>query len=293
MSSKLFILAVAVLLLVGLFLRQGQKEGQIQIGILQTASHPALDQARAGFIEELTRLSPAKLHFRVQNAEGKLADAQSIAKSFHVHEEIRAVFAIGTPAVQAAVRFEREKPVIIAAVSDPESLNLPQNVCGTTDRVDSETQADLVLKIVPGAKVVAILYNPAEANSEVMRKKMVRSLELRGIEAICLGVHSEAEVKQAAISACKRSELLLIPTDNLMASCVEVIAKEAKRNGRPFIASDVTLISKGATAALGADYHELGRESARLAMRALFQNEPPSVIGIHDPKESSVVGGPS
>ena len=243
MSSRIWLsLAALAAVLVGLvsykMVQSDEDEASISIGIIQTATHPALDQAREGFIAELKQLTHNQVRFVVQNAEGSLPQAQSIAESFHAHRKIQAIYAIGTAAVQAAAKAEKQKPIVIAAVSDPESLGViypGTNVCGTSDRVDTEAQAQLMLKMLPTLQTVAIVYNPGENNSQVMVKQMQQSLQKLGIQNIALGVHSESEVAQTIAAAARKGEAILVPTDNLLVSAMPLVAKEALKKESSFI----------------------------------------------------------
>lgn len=264
----------------------------LTIGILQTATHPALDQAREGFIEEFSRLAQEKVRFIIQNAEGSLAQAQSIAEHFHAHKEIDAIFAIATPAVQAAARAEKQKPIFIAAVSDSESLGIifpGSNVCGTSDRIDTEAQADLILKLVPTAQTVAIVYNPGENNSQVMVESMQKSLQKRGLQHIALGVHSESEIVQTIAAASRKGDVILVPADNLLVGAMPLVAREALKRKRPLFASDIPSVSKGALTAQGADYGELGKATASIANRILLEGSSPEAVGVVHPTCSKIL----
>jgi putative ABC transport system substrate-binding protein len=288
------IIAVVVTALGGIvsYKKLSQDPSRTTIGILQTASHPALDQAREGFITEMGRLSEDKIDFVIQNAEGSLSQAQSIANNFHAHKKIKAIFAIGTPAVQAAAKAEKEKPIFIAAVSDPESLGVVfpgSNVCGTTDQVSTDAQADLILKLVPAVQTVAIVYNPGENNSQVMVKKMRTSLQQKGLQFTELGVHAENEIAQTIAAAAHKGEAILIPNDNLLAGAMTLVAKEAAKKRSPLFVSDIALIEKGPLAAQGAEYSDLGKATADLAHRVLFLHHSPDKVGIVHPASTKIV----
>lgn len=262
------------------------------IGIIQTATHPALDQAKTGFISCLSKLLNGKVRFVIQNAEGSLPQAHTIAASFHTHRNIDAIFAIGTPAVQAIARVEKQKPIFIAAVSDPESLGIlhPEtNVCGTTDRIDTDAQATLISKTLPSAKTVAIIYNPGETNSQVMVEKMKSSLKKIGLVCSCFGIQSESEIAQTIASASRKNDLLLVPADNLMVGAMPLIAREALKKNCPLIASDLPSVAKGALMAQGANYSDLGKHTARLAYKVLRTGVKPQEIGIEDPAHIQIM----
>lgn len=286
MSLKL-LLAGLILLLAALFYKRSKGEEVVAtIGIIQTASHPALDQARESFMVALSKHAKGNVKYIVQNAEGSLMQARSIAENYHAHKKVTAIYAIGTPAVQAAARCEKQKPIFIAAVSEPEALQLGSNVCGTSDRVDSEKQADALLELFANVKCVGILYNPGETNSEVMQKKMTASLQKRQIAVIQLGVQSENEIAQSVATLKRKCDALMVPADNLLVGAMPLLAKLARQNGLPLMASDIPSVSKGATAAFGADYGDLGAQTAEIAYSVLFMGKRADSLGVADPKHS-------
>ncbi len=293
LSKTLSILAGVIIVLGTFFCYKGlsQDKSIVTIGIIQTASHPALDQARDGFIAEMNHLSGQKVDFIIQNAEGSLSQAQSIAKNFHAHKKINGIFAIGTPAVQAAAKAEKQKPIFIAAVSDPESLGIifpGTNICGTTDQINTESQADLILKLVPTVQTVSIVYNPGENNSQIMMKKMQQSLQKRGLKNVTLGVHAENEIAQTIAAASRKGEVILIPNDNLLAGAMTLVAKEALKKKCPLFVSDIALVEKGALIAQGDEYSEMGKTTAEMAHKVLFLENNPENVGIVHPTSSKI-----
>jgi len=286
------VLAFMVVILGTLFCYKGlSKTSKCTIGIIQTASHPALDQAREGFMAEIRR-ELQNVDFVVQNAEGSLSQAQGIAESFHTHKNINAIFAIGTPAVQAAAKAEKQKPIFIAAVSDPESLGIIHpgtNICGTTDQVNTDSQAELILNLVPTVQTIAILYNPGENNSCIMVKKMQRSLEQRGLKNVTIGVHAESEIAQAVAAAARKGDVILIPNDNLLAGAMTLVAQEALKKKCPLFVSDIALVEKGAVAAQGAEYSDLGKNTAEMARQVLSLGKTPEDVGIVHPTNPKTI----
>jgi putative ABC transport system substrate-binding protein len=295
MSSKNVTIIICLIIVLGAFLYKKispeKNIEKITVGIIQTASHPALDQVRQGFISELERLSNNKIDFVIQNGEGSLSQIQSIAVNFHAHKKINAIFAIATPAVQAITRVEKEKPIFIAAVSEPKSLGLSQNtnICGTTDKIDTDAQSGLIKELIPNARRATILYNPGENNSVAMVKKMQVSLENQGIDSTLLGVNMESEIGLAVNTASRKGDLILIPADNLLVGAMPLIANQALKNKCPLIVSDIPSVAKGALAAKGADYIELGKQTALLAYKVLMEKESPESLGINDPLNTKTV----
>src|SRR5690625_3665773 len=73
---------------------------QLTIGISQLVEHPALDEAREGFIDGLEELG-VDVEFTYQNAQGDIPNSLSIAEKF-VRDEVDMVYSIATPAAQTA-----------------------------------------------------------------------------------------------------------------------------------------------------------------------------------------------
>lgn len=273
-GSLFLVLGVGISLCTGC--SSDKQQSTLTIGILQTASHPALDRAREGFMQELTEQMNGQVHFVVQNAEGSIAQARSIAQSFHANSHIDGIFAIATPAAQAVASIEKNKPIFFAAVTDPVKAGLTQaNLCGTTDMIDVQGEIDMLQAFVPDAKRVAIVFNPAEINAVTVKDKMVNELEKRGIEIIQLGVSQESEMALAVTSAVKKCDVLLTPTDNTVALTLPIIARIARVHYKPLIVSDNLLVEKGALASRGVDYFQSGKKVAFLVKEVFSGHKLP------------------
>ncbi|WP_068470949.1 ABC transporter substrate-binding protein [Candidatus Protochlamydia phocaeensis] len=267
-----------------------EQSSVLTIGILQTASHPALDQAREGFMQELNAQLDGKVRFVVQNAEGSIAQARSIAQRFHADSHIDGIFAIATPAAQAAASVERQKPIFFAAVTDPEKAGLKQaNHCGTSDMINVPNEIELLIDLVPQAKRVAILFNPSEINSVTVKDKMKDELEKRGMQVILVGVSQESEMAMAATSAMQKSDAILTPIDNTVAMALPTLAKISRAHHRPLIVSDNLLVEKGALAARGVDYFQSGEKAAALAVEVFVKGKKPGDLALAQSSSSLAV----
>jgi putative tryptophan/tyrosine transport system substrate-binding protein len=295
MSRKIPLLAICLLIVGALIFTKwrasSQNDGSLTIGILQTATHPALDQSREGFEQEMNQLYNGNIHFVVQNAEGSLAQAQSIAESFHAQKKINAIYAIATPALQAAARVEKSKPIFIAAVSYPDSLGVLSpgtNVSGVSGRVNTTAQVEMIRTLLPDVKNVSIIYSPGDHNSQQMVKEMESALTANGLTPYTFGINSESEIAQTVALAARKGNLILIPTDNLLASAISLVSKESLKRKIPLITSDLTLVEKGAFAAQGINYFNSGKEAAKQAYRVLSLGESPEAVGIKEPTDSEI-----
>lgn len=253
------------------------------IGILQTASHPALDAARLGFQDELSKQLGKQIHFVIKNAQGSIANAHTIAQLFAANSTIDGILAIGTPAAQAIAHVEHVKPIFITAITDPVGLGLIKpkgNICGSSDMVDSTRTAQLTIALVPQARTAAILFCTNEASSALMANELHIQLTKNHIESIKIGITQETELPAAINRACTNADIIITPIDNMIASTITFIAQQAKHAKKPLIVSDNLLVTKGALAATGVDYTIAGQQAAQCASKVLTQHAQPSSIPI-------------
>lgn len=255
------------------------------IGVIQLVEHPALDAAREGFMDGLKQagFTEDKVKIDVKNAQGDFATAQNIAEGFK-DENVDLIYAIATPAVQAAYNVTKDIPIVFAAVTDPvsakvvESLDKPNtNVTGVSDMTPVEEQLKLLKQILPDAKNVGIMYNAGEINSVVqvdMAKKAAPALGLNLVEAT---VSTSGEVSQAAQSLVGRVDAIYIPTDNTIASSIQAVAKVANANKIPVIASEEGMVSGGALITKGINYYNLGVDAGKIAAEILNGKKPADI----------------
>ena len=156
---------LSILFMVGLFsfgMASGQQK-MIQIGVLQFASHPALDSAREGFVDYLTQAGfkdGEKIKLDLQNAQRDMSIARTIAKKF-VTDDKDLIYTIATPASQTAAKETTTIPIIFNAVTDPVKAGLVKgiessgnNMTGVSDFIPVKSQIELLLKIAPQVKKI-------------------------------------------------------------------------------------------------------------------------------------------
>ena len=158
-----------------------------KIGVIQLTEHVALDAARDGFIDALVEAGFNRENIDVQNAQGEIPNCATIATKF-VNDKVDLILAVATPAAQAAAPATTEIPILATAVTDFVSAGLVNsdevpggNVSGTSDMNPIEEQADLLVKLVPEAKTVGILYCSAEDNSILQAGLAKAAFEARGL----------------------------------------------------------------------------------------------------------------
>ena len=259
------------------------QKNKYTIGIIQTTSHPALDAAREGFMSTLQQKLGNDIGFTLSNGQGSINTLYSIAQQFHARQDLDAVYAIATPAAQAMASVEKETPIIIAAVTvAPElGINFDQpNVCGVSDMINVSAEIEAMQQLLPDIKTVGVLFTTAETNAVATSKVMITQLEKAGYTPISIGIASESDIEPAVMSALRKVDALLAPTDNTIANTVALIADLARKAEKPFIVSDNMLVKYGPLMARGVDYHHAGIDAAHIALQLLVNHKKPYELPI-------------
>lgn len=279
------LIALSVLL----YVRNGrQQKDVIVIGVLQIASHSALDAARNGFMQELQAKTDKPIEFLIQNAQGSIANAYMIAQSFHKNDKMKAIYAIATPAAQAIASIEKDKPIIIAAVTDSSLLGKQDNIYGVTDMIDMQKEIEMVCQILPQMHTVAVLYNNAEENSIAQVHQIKHEFEKKGIVVLGVGISQETDISNAVAMACRKADALLCPTDNMIASAMELVVNLALKNEKPLFACHNQAVYQGALAARGVDYQECGKQAGAIAYKILFEDKSAADVPVESAKINTI-----
>jgi putative ABC transport system substrate-binding protein len=204
------------------------------IGVIQIVQHDALDAANKGFVDGLKEKGYEEgknIKIEQQNAQGDMANAQTIAKQF-ADAKKDLIFAIATPSAQAAYNATKDIPIVITAVTDPVKAEIAKdwknsgtNVTGTSDKVPVDKQIELLKKLIPNAKTVGVIYNTSETNSVIQVDELKAAAEKQGLAVKEIGVTNVNEINQNLASALGEINALYTPTDNTVASGYALVGK--------------------------------------------------------------------
>ncbi|WP_050476428.1 ABC transporter substrate-binding protein [Herbaspirillum rhizosphaerae] len=253
--------------------------------VLVTAivEHPALDAVRDGVKDELKDEgfeAGKNLKWEYQSAQGNTGTAAQIARKF-IGDKPDAIVAIATPSAQAVVAATKTIPVVYSGVTDPVAAQLVKdwkpsgtNVTGVSDLLELEKQVDLIKRVVPNVKRVGMVYNPGEANSAVVVKALKELLGKSGISLVEAAAPRSVDVGSAAKSLIGKVDVIYTNTDNNVVSAYEALVKVGNDAKIPLVASDTDSVKRGAIAALGVNYYDLGRQTGKVVARILKGEKP-------------------
>ncbi len=256
------------------------------IGVIQLVQHDALDASNKGFVDGLKEKGYEEgknIKIEQQNAQGEQANAQTIAKQF-TDAKKDLIFAIATPAVQAAYNSTKDIPIIFTAVTDPVKAEVAKdwkssgtNVTGTSDKVPVDKQIELLKKLLPNAKTVGVIYNTSETNSVTQVDELKAAADKQGLAVKEIGVTNVNEINQNLASALGQIDVLYTPTDNTVASGYALVGKLCLDKNVPIIGAEEAVVNKGGLASIGIDYYKLGKEAGYKAAEVLDGKKPSDV----------------
>lgn len=253
------------------------------VSVSSIVEHPALDAVRDGIKKALNDEGYTEekgLKWQFQTAQGNTAIASQIARKF-VGDKSDVIVAISTPSAQAVVAATKTIPVVYSAVTDPIAAQLVpsweasgSNVTGVADMLELEKQLELIQKVVPNAKTVGMVYNPGEANSVVVVDRLRELLSANDMKLVEATAARTVDVGAAARSLVGKVDVIYTNTDNNVVSAFEALVKVGNDAKIPIIASDTDSVERGAIAALGVNYYDLGIQTGKMAARILKGEKP-------------------
>lgn len=292
LSKLIWVLALGVAL-VSAGCRDNKDQPQAakkRIAITQIVTHPGIDAVRNGFEQEMTRLGYREgdnVKYERSNANGDFSTAQAIARKIAASSP-DLVFSISTPSSQACVEALRgtKTPIVFGSITDPvaaglvKSLDRPGGmITGTSDVWPVEDQFRLLQQLVPKAKKLGVLHNPAEANSQASMKLVEEAAAKVGFELVKVPVNAISEVAAAARSLVGRCDAIYIPADNTVISGLAAVVAVSNENKIPLMPGDTSNVEVGGFGTVGHDYASIGAESARIADKVL-KGTPPGDIPV-------------
>lgn len=259
----------------------GQKksaDGQTvyQIGVLQYADHPSLDNCREGFKQGLDA-EGIKYELKEQSAKADDAVNTQIAQQF-VSQKLDLICGIATPSAQSCYNaaYENKIPVIFNAVSDPVAAKLAKSkteamdgITGVSDMLPVDEQLKLIREMLPDAKKIGILYTTSEANSVSTIESYKEKVGEYGFELVAKGVTNASEIPQAVDLILTEVDCISNMTDNTIVNNLPILLEKATAKNIPVFGSEEEQVKNGCVASAGIDYIDLGKKAGVMAARVL------------------------
>jgi len=287
-SKLVALLFVAVFIFTALSACDGETASTpdtFSIGIIQLLDHPALDDAREGFLSVFEEQG-IEIDVDLQNAQGDGPTLSTISDRF-VSNEVDLVLAIATPSVQAIFAATDTIPIVGTAITSYESAEVVYsneapgtNVTGASDMNPIEAQINMLMQFVPGLQTLGIVYSSNEANSVYQAELAAQIAEGLGLEVVTGTVTTTADVQQNMLSIAGRVDAIWIPTDNTHADAMPIVGQVSIDTGVPVFPGEEGMTMAGGVATLSVNYFELGRQSGQMAIDILIDGADPATTPI-------------
>lgn len=266
--------------------------GPKRIGISKIVAHPALDALEQG-VQDGVRETYPQARFDLQNANGEIATAASIAQKFKA-EKVDVAVGIATPTAQALVNAIRQRPVVFCAVTDPVGAGLvtstetgEKGVTGTSDMTPVREQIEFLTRVKP-INTLGHIYSTSEANAVSLAEIARQVCQDLGIQFVAATVTNSFEVKQAAQSIAGRVDGIYLSNDNTVFSALAAVTDVAKKHRIPVMSADpASARDHEVLAAWGFDYYKMGVVTGRIVSRILSGEKPEDIptVFMTDPSD--------
>jgi putative tryptophan/tyrosine transport system substrate-binding protein len=197
----------------------------------------------------------------------------------------------GTPTALAAKSATSTIPIVFVSVGDPVGIGLVAsldrpggNITGFTNIVTElmPKLVELLIELVPQAKVVALLVNPNNVNAEGVIRSTQEAARSKGVQLTVLKAGAEDEIDAAFASLVELQSGGLVVDPDFFLSRRDQIVTLASRHAVPAIYAQRQAVTAGGLISYGADNIDLLRQAGIYAGRIL-KGEKPADLPVQQP----------
>ena len=266
---------------------RAQQPAMPVIGFLAGATSEGIPFATAAFVRGLREAGYVEgqnvvIEYRWANNQ---LDQLPAMMADLVRRQVAVIFAGGTPAALAAKAVATTTPVIFETSADPVQLGLVASLDRPGGNLTGATQLnvevapkrlELLRELLPTARVIALLINPADtALSDAQMKEVLAAARAFRLELPVLKADSEQEFEAVFRSLTQlRAEGLVIAAGGLFTTHAEQLAKLTVRHTMPAIYKGREFAAAGGLLSYGSDLAESYRLAGIQAGRILKGDMP-------------------
>jgi putative ABC transport system substrate-binding protein len=242
--------------------------GELIIAVIKSRDIAPYNQAIRGFDDFLKArgLDPWLVPFDLERS-GTTPEA--------LLEEVRRkkpalIFTLGTRATEAAATQILDLPVVYGVLLNPgPAISRNRNVTGAMMDIPFETQFAILKSMLPAARSVAILHNPAETAAVV--EEADRAAKGMGLRVVPLPVRGERELPGQVKDLRQKADILWMIADSTVytPTSTEYLLQEMMKQGVPFVGLSGRYVKAGALFAISWDYNDMGAQAGEMAHRIL------------------------
>jgi putative ABC transport system permease protein len=246
-----------------------------------------LERTARGIQDELKKSGVLKKHHitvDVKNAQNEYSTGQAIVQDI-VRQNYDYIITASTMSLQITANGSKKIPHIFGAVTDPYRMGIAKsaadhipNITGVATFQPVESTVRAMRAIFPKAKRIGLVWNPSEANSEACTLEARAAARKYSFELVERTVTRTDEVKDAAMAVINAGvDAFLTSGDNTVILASATVAPVMQEHKVPYFTNDPSDIERGAFFSIGADYYQVGVETAKMAIRVINGEDPGNI----------------
>ena len=263
------------------------KKEKTRIALVYYSEHGITMEGLRGIRDELKEsgaMDKYNIELDEKSAQGDMSIATLLTNDL-VRRRYDYIISLSTPILQVLAQANQSIPHVFGMVTDPFRMGVAKNpqdhlpqLTGVATLQPVGSAVKVMRELFPKARKIGIVWNTAEACSEACTYKAREAVAQYGFELIEANVSGTGEVLDAANSLIARDiEIYITSGDNTVLLATQSLADLMKRHKIPFFTNGPSDVDLGAFIGLGADYYQVGRETARVALRVLGGENPKDI----------------
>jgi len=288
-ATKNFMITKFFLLIAVLFLASAEKAAAQQakihrIGVLHPggSQYETLDGLRQG-LKELGLSEGKQLILDIRDLKGDASAAEKEAGALE-KENVSLIYALTTQVIAKAKAATSKVPIIFCIGSDPVSGALVDSFAKPGGRLTgvhylvrdlTGKRLEILKEILPKITRVLTFYDPTNrvpAEGATLARDEAKRLGIKLIERHVRSVEELKSETQKLKSG--EADAFLFTPDPMVGSQSTLIIEVAQAKKLPTMFQEQSLVTKGALAAYGQNYREIGRVSAKYVQQVLNGANP-------------------
>ncbi len=278
-------IGVAALIVVGFVWSSRSNDKRLPlVAITQIATHPALDEVRAGIVAGLSQRGyedGRNIEILFRNANGDASLTTPIAEDF-VRRNPAVIVPISTPSTMAVANATKDIPIVFSGVADPVGTGLvtdltsPQggNLTGVCDRWPFREQVRAFFNLFPESRRIGMLYTKGDDVSRIGVEAMTEISSEMGFYLRLLPVTAAHDIYPSAQSLLLDVDTIYTGIDHMILENMDGLVKAAGEAGKPLFGGESGSVEKGAVLALSINMTEFGDVTADIVAKILQGIDP-------------------
>jgi putative ABC transport system substrate-binding protein len=294
---SLVILSVVIVVTL-LFFKQPKSREVKNIAIANWGPHSSLEETIRGIQEGLVQAGykeGEQVHFEIShvNFDPSLI-GQMLAKLKASRPSL--LVAMGTPVAQRAKGEIKDIPIVFTDITDPVAAGLIDeegkakgNVTGASDKQDLDSFMDFVLRLMPDAQRIGVLFATAEANDRALVKMMESAAAHHSMQVLAIPLDEPRDIPTRMQKFRNNVDLIYVGVSGPIQPSLPAIVSEADRMKIPVFNADAEQVRKHqAFAAFAVSYYQVGLNTAKVMVDILEGKKPEDIAPLYPKLEDHV-----